>query len=42
MAERLQQVELLMRQFDCTSADELLELCAQAEADLDAWFAHGR
>lgn len=39
MAERLQQVELLLRQFDCTSADELLECSAQAEADLDAWFA---
>ena len=39
VAERLQQLELLLRQFDCTSADELLECSAQAEADLDAWFA---
>jgi len=36
--QRLQMVERLLKQFDCTSSQELLTAVAEAEADLDMWY----
>ena len=31
-------IEKLLKQYDCTSAHELLTAVAEAEADLDLWY----
>ncbi len=36
--QRLQLVERLLKQFDCSSSQELLTAVAEAEADLDMWY----
>ncbi|KAA6423340.1 MAG: hypothetical protein FRX49_06792 [Trebouxia sp. A1-2] len=36
--QRLQMVERLLKQFDCSSSQELLTAVAEAEADLDMWY----
>ena len=36
--QRLQQVERLLKRFDCSSSQELLTAVAEAEADLDMWY----
>ncbi|KAL0026315.1 hypothetical protein WJX77_010508 [Trebouxia sp. C0004] len=36
--QRLQMVERLLKQFDCSSSHELLTAVAEAEADVDMWY----
>ena len=36
--QRLHHVERLLKQFDCSSSQELLTAVAEAEADLDMWY----
>ena len=37
-ASRLQQVEKLLKQYDCSTSGELLQAAAEAEADLDKYY----
>ncbi|KAK9819715.1 hypothetical protein WJX72_001582 [[Myrmecia] bisecta] len=38
VAERLEDLERLFKQYDCSTSDELLAAAEQAERDLDQWF----
>ena len=37
-SQRLLAIEKLLKQYDCTSAHELLTAVAEAEVDLDLWY----
>ncbi|CAL8460865.1 g396 [Coccomyxa elongata] len=38
VSQRLEMLDRLFKQHDCSSSDALLEVAAKAEADLDRWF----